>query len=423
MALMIAASAMVLVFTELRGYWGDLEHYYYNAGDVLDGRMPYSGFRFEYPPMSLLFMLVPRLLTWDLHSFYYGCAVLTYVFIVIGSYFLLRMADERIGCRWQTHLILLCLVVFGSYFVIARNDVYPTVMAVIALWLYMGRRYAPAFVIMSLAALTKLYPALFLIPMLIPFVLRRDWRNLGVSFVCVAVTGLLVELPFLIADPGTAFAYLTYHSDRGIQVESVASSIFMVLNTVFPGDLAVVFNYGSDNITGALPDALAPYMNSIMWAVLAVFILVMLVRIARAGLDRERTEAVVAVMCVAALMLFITFSKVYSAQYYIWIVLLLPFTQISCLGASHRKEILKILIPFGIFTTASYVAYVECGLMDMDLFAIAMTAIKNAFHVLLMAEILHMCWSETRPAVPEGSMDAGFFEAVGRRVRGVAGSR
>ncbi len=412
MALMIAASAVVLIFTELCGMWGDLDHYYVNAGDVLDGKMPYSESRFEYPPLSLVFMLIPRILTWDLNSFHYGCAILTYVFIVIGSYFLLKMADERIGCRWQTHLILLCTIIFGSYFVIARNDVYPTVMAIIALWFYMDRKYAPAFVIMSLAALTKLYPALFLIPMLIPFILRRDWRNFGIAFICIAAVGLLVESPFLLTDPDTAFAYLTYHSDRGIQVESVASSFFMVYNMIFPGDLSVVFNYGSDNITGIGPDTLAPYMNTIMWAVLAVFFLAMLVRIARAGMDEGKTYAVLGVMCVTMLMLFIAFSKVYSAQYYIWIVLLLPFTQLSCLSASHRREILLILIPFAIFTMASYLAYMEFGLMRLDSVAIIMTAIKNAFHILLMLELLHMCWYETRPATAADSEDAGLIGAV-----------
>ncbi len=445
MALMIAASAIVLIYTEQRGLWGDIDHYYANAGDVLDGKMPYSESRFEYPPLSLIFMLIPRILTWDLNSFHYGCAILTYVFIVIGSYFLLRMADERIGCRWQTHLILLCTIIFGSYFVIARNDVYPTVMAIIALWFYMDRRYAPAFIIMSLAAMTKLYPALFLIPMLLPFILKRDWRNFGTAFICIIAVGLLVESPFLLTDPGTAFAYLTYHSDRGIQVESVASSFFMVYNMIVPGtafayltyhsdrgiqvesvassffmvynmivpgDLAVVFNYGSDNITGVGPDTLAPYMNSIMWAVLAVFFLVMLVRISRADMDGEKVFAVVGVMCVAMLLMFIAFSKVYSAQYYIWIVMLLPFTQLSCLSGSHRREILIILIPFAIFTMASYRAYMELGLMHLDSIAIIMTAIKNVFHVLLMLEVLHMCWCETRPASAAERSDAGLLGAV-----------
>ncbi len=416
MALMVATSAVVLICTEFYGMWGDLDHYYVNAGDVLDGKMPYSESRFEYPPLSLVFMLTPRILTWDLNSFHYGCAVLTYVFIIIGSYFLTRMADERIGCRWQTHLILLCTVVFGSYFVIARNDVYPTVMAIIALWLYLDHRYAPAFVVMSLAAMTKLYPALFLLPMIMPFLIRRDWRNLGIAFICVAVTGLIVESPFLLTDPDTAFAYLTYHSDRGIQVESVASSFFMVFNMFFPGDLAVVFNYGSDNITGVGPDALAPYMNSIMWIVLASFFLFMLIRSARAGLGEGKAMALIGLMCVTMLMLFITFSKVYSAQYYIWIALLLPFTQLSCFGASHRREILMILMPFAVFTMASYLAYMWFGLMRLDPLAITMTAAKNALHVLLTLELLHMCFCEMRPASGDYE-DVGLLGAVKCRLR------
>lgn len=172
---MTAVSLWVLWSTAKGDMWGDLDHYYKNAGDVLSGLMPYSGMAFEYPPLSLVFMLIPRVLTWDLESFHYGCAVLTHVFIVIGSYFLIRIADERIGCRWQTHLILILLVVFGGYFVIARNDIYPTVFAIIAFWLYLRDRHVLAFAVMAVATMTKMYPAIFLIPMMIPFVLRGHW--------------------------------------------------------------------------------------------------------------------------------------------------------------------------------------------------------------------------------------------------------
>lgn len=399
MLLIAVASAVVLYCTEYYELWGDLDHYYANAGDVLDGKMPYSMFQFEYPPVSLLFMLIPRIFTWNLNSFHYGCAILTYVFFILGSYFLIRTADKCIGCRWQTNLYLLCTVIFGSYFVIARNDVYPTVMVIISLWCYLNRRFIPAFVIMSLAALTKLYPALFLPLMIIPFILKKDWRNFGVALVLVAVTGIIVESPFILTDPSTAFAYLTYHSDRGIQVESVASSFFMVFNLFFPEDLGVVFNYGSDNITGVGPDLISPYMDDIMWVVLISFFVWMLFRTAKVNLDKERIMATIGLMCVTMLMLFIAFSKVYSAQYYIWIVLLLPFTQFSYFSKHYRREICLLFIPFALFTMASYLGYMWFGLMRLDSFAICLTAMKNVLHILLLLVLLCMCYHETRPSL------------------------
>ena len=403
--LMTILSALVLIGTALSNMWGDLDHYYDNAGDVLSGLMPYSEAKFEYPPLSLVFMLIPRVLTWDLESFHYGCAVLTYVFLAIGSYFLVRIADERIGCRWQTHLIMILVVLFGNYFVIARNDVYPTVMAIIAFWLYLKDRHVLAFIMMALAAMTKMYPAIFLIPMLMPLVLKGEWKKGVMCLLAAATVCFIVELPFLITDPSTAFAYLNYHSDRGIQVESVAASFFMIYDLIVPGNLSVVFAYGSDNLSGAGPDALAPFMNTILAIVLISFVAVMLVRIHRLRVS-ETTGPQVVLISVTMLMLFIAFSKVYSAQYLIWILMLLPLTQMSCFGRTDRMMVLLVTIPFGLFSVFSYIGYNAIGLPELDSVAVFFTSMKNILHILLTIVLLHMCWNETKAVVGDGSVDS-----------------
>lgn len=410
--LMALFSALVLAGTAFFNMWGDLDHYYDNAGDVLSGLMPYSEAKFEYPPLSLLFMLIPRVLTWDLESFHYGCAILTYVFLVVGSYFLMRIADERIGCRWQTHLIMILLVLFGSYFVIARNDVYPTVMAIIAFWLYLKDRPVLAFVVMSLAAMTKMYPAIFLLPMLVPFLLRREWKDGAVCLIAAVATCLIIELPFLIADPSTAFAYLTYHSDRGMQIEAVASSFFMIYNLIVPGDLSVVFNYGSDNLAGIGPDSLAPFMNPIMALVLLLFVLAVFIRAFRSEQAKSNMGPFVCLVSIAMLMLFVAFSKVYSAQYLIWIVMLLPLTQMSCFNNIYRREVLILLIPFGVFSVFSYIAYMQLGLMDLNTVPILMTFMKNVFHIVLTLVLVSMCWHEARPE----ESSSGFITPLWNRI-------
>lgn len=403
---MVVSSIWVLWETASGDMWGDLNHYYRNAGDVLSGLMPYSEMAFEYPPLSLFFMLIPRILSWNIDSFYYCCAIQTYCFITIGTYVLLRIADDFVGCRWQTHLILILFILFGGYFVIARNDVYPAVFVIIAFWMYLRNRHVLAFVIMAIAAMIKMYPAIFLIPMVIPFIIKGDWKKAVICMFSAVIVCLIVELPFLITDPSTAFAYLTYHSDRGIQVESVAGSFFMLYNILIPGDLTVVFGYGSDNLSGVGPDALAPYMNSILAVVLLFFIIIMAVRIRRFVLF-EKSGPYIVLISMTMLMLFITFSKVYSAQYIIWIMLLLPLTQMSCFDNRCRLEVLMAMVPFGVFSVCSYVGYNSFGLPELDTFAVILTSLKNIFHLLLTVVLLRMCWIET-----SGSEKGIDFETV-----------
>ncbi len=389
-------SLAVLVFTQAADKWHDLDHYYDNAGSVLDGMMPYSGFTFEYPPLSLVFMIIPRLLSWDLESYHFACSALAYAFVVIGALVLDRFSDDMVGTRWQSRLIILLTVVFCSYFVIARNDIFAAVLALIGVRLFQRDRAPLAAAVVAVAAMVKLYPAVLLLPMLALLACRRDWRGLMLSVVAAGAVVLLVELPFLLTDPSTAFAYLTYHSDRGIQVESVAGGLFLFADMFVQTDMSVVFGYGSDNVVGHMPDALAPLMNPVMILVLLAFVAVFATRILSGGMDRRRQNAVLGAACAIMVMLFICFSKVYSAQYLIWIMLLLPLTQASCFDSTRRGRVFRITVPFGIFSMLSYFSYACFSIYEPNAMIVVMIVMKNVFHIALTVELLRMFWAETR---------------------------
>ena len=388
--------AAVTLLTIRFAMWGDLNNYYVHAGDVLDGLMPYSEAPFEYPPLALVFMLVPRMLSWDLDSFYYICTAQALVFIIIGAFLLERIAVPLTGCRWRVRLVMLVLVAVGSYFLIARNDIYPTVIAVAAVWMFQNRRVELAALLLALAAMIKLYPAIFLLPMVTILLLRRDVRGAFAMVLIAAATCLLVELPFLLADPSTAFSYLTYHSDRGLQVESVAGGFFLLYGKIFPSDIYVAYGFGSDNVVGVAPDALASFMNPLMGGILLVFVVLMGVRIARAHMGRDVELFLAGAVCTAMVMLFIAFSKVYSAQYVIWILLLIPFTQASCFDEGRRNRILMTMLPFGLFTFLSYSSYHVFGVLDMNWMSTIMIFVKNIFHIVLTMEIADLCWNGCR---------------------------
>lgn len=400
LAILLAAVAFLTVRFAM---WGDLNNYYVNAGNVLDGLMPYSETPFEYPPLALVFMIVPRMLSWDLDSFYYICTVQALIFVAIGAFILERIAVPLTGCRWRVRLVMLVLVAVGSYFLLARNDIYPTVIAVAAIWMFQNRRMELAALLLALAAMIKLYPAIFLMPMVMALLLRKDAKGAVMMVAIAAATCLLVELPFLLADPSTAFSYLTYHSDRGIQVESVAGGFFMLYDKIFPCDIYVAYGFGSDNVIGTIPDALSPFMNPVMYCIILAFVVAIGLRIARSSVERDDVLVLVGAICAAMVMIFITFSKVYSAQYVIWILLLIPFTQASCFDEGRRNRILMTMLPFGLFTFLSYSSYHVFGVLDMNWMSTAMIFVKNIFHIVLTMEIVDLCWNGYRATPPQAS--------------------
>lgn len=406
----VVVCAYVLKFTDAEDYWGDLYNYYRNTSDVIDGNTIYSESRFEYPPLAMLFMLIPRVLTPDEHSFFYAYAVLVYIFLAIGIFFIIKIAKEH-DCLLSSCLLLLMTLAAGSYFVITRNDVFPTVFSIIAIYLYLKKKYVPAFVFIGIASMIKLYPAIFLLPMLIPFLAKKDWKNVLVGILAAGLTVLIIELPFMIIDASTAFDYLEYHSDRGIQIESVVASIFETYAVLFSSDIAVTYNYGSDNLTGVAPEWLGHYMNMILAAAMLLFFLVMLYRASKSKFTEEEMNGIVSVSCVAILMIFVLFSKVYSAQYVIWIMMLMFLTMFSGMGFGHKSEIFAISVPFCIFTICSYWAYPELGLVFLDPTAVAATLMKNVFHIILTLEIVHFCIAATSPD-RGGRRDEGMFTSA-----------
>lgn len=396
--------------------WGDLRNYYVNAGDVLDGKMPYSEAKFEYPPLALIFMLIPRILSWSPVSFYSLCMIEAFIFILIGAYFLSKISDKLIGSRWQMHLLLLMLPMFSIDLLFVRNDVIPTVFAIISIWLYIQNKYVPAFIILAVAAMIKMYPAVLFLAMIAPFVAGRDWKNLTKGFVAVAVTCLIIELPFLIKDPSTAFAYLTYHSDRGIQIESVVSSIIMVAHLIAGVDASVDSSYGCQNIHGHVADSLSPYMNMALGIFLVAFAVAMVIKIARSERAKEHATEMVCAMSFAFVMLFILFSKVYSAQYLIWILMLFPLTQMRSFSWSRKIELICVAILLGIFSLLSYRMYWK-GLTDLQPLSVSLTFMKNIFHILLTLEAVHLCFRECHDEPDDGH---GLIGGIVKRTKPVS---
>ncbi len=412
-AFIAAVSLIFLVGTFIFVQSDDIMNYYRQVQQILSGHMPYSDMQFEYPPFAIVFFVIPGLVSWDISSYRAAFAVLVYIALFFLIYYSYKIADKCSMERWKVNLLIILLVVVGSFFIVSKYDIFPATMIIISLWLYMEKKYTLAFIVMALACMTKVYPAIFLIAMLIPFSVRREWKGFFLGLFIFAAVCVIVELPFLINDPSTAFAYLSYHSDRGLQIEAVVSSFIMVPSLFIPSDISIINNYGSHNLTGVLPDSIAPYMNMIMAASLLIFAFVMMYRINRSERAKENAFSIVGAMCLAMTLIFILFSKVYSAQYIIWIIPLMLFVLLPFIGKVHKRELTLLLVPFLIFTVLSYICYVP--LSQYNAVAVLFTMAKNIFHIILTMEVLHLLMYETRPDDMTDAEEHGMLERFFRK--------
>ena len=407
---MVIVLGVVFAVLLISGVWGDVDHYWVNINEVLvDHKMPYSEAKFEYPPLALIVFAIPRFLSWDLMSFRVVYAFLTAGVYIVTMFYANKIAEHFNISSWFVCITITLTLISLHILNLARYDIYPTALVVMALWYYIDKKYNLAFALIAVGTMIKLFPALIMFSLLYPFVAHRDWKHFIQGIVICAIICVLSELPFLLYDFDSAFAYLSYHSDRGIQIESVVASFVTFINYFQPGTAEMVFSYGSDNLTGALPDAISKYMNIVMAASLVATLGLMLYAalIKRMTEDQIIKSAIISVPLL--IVVFVTFNKVYSAQYGIWIIPLLSLVIFNSNNELFNKKYMKIVLIFIITTMAAslsygltYWLYNEYNLLS---FAPALEIIKNIMTVYLMIVLLSLFCKTTGILSEKGSAE------------------
>ena len=327
----VIAAAIFYTAFQLSGIASEVGTLYFRYAEAMvDMKMPYSGFDAEYPPFAMLLILIPRLFSFSSFTYQIAFGVEVYLFLLAGLICVHRMASYYTDrpSVYSNLYIVLCIILLD--FILDRYDVLPMIMCVMALYFVRTDRLNLAWVMIALGTVTKLYPALLAPVLLIYLISKRDYSSAlkGIA-ICLAI-GCASMLPFLIADPESMFMFLTYHMDRGMQTEAIVSSFLMLFGYFGMVDIGYAFSYGSDNITGSVPDTIAG-------GILYITIIMILVTYAAYAYMINRREEkdmfpLFSMTCFLTVMLFMLIGKVLSSQYLVWII---PFVVIAAVLLSE----------------------------------------------------------------------------------------
>ena len=302
--------------------YGDVRFYEAWGNMMSNHLVPYRDFRIEYPPGALPMFLAPVYLR--KLAAYHG----TYYFwfraelLVLGLLALVAMAWALAHLRATRGRAYAALCVAGAApallgpIALSRFDYLPAVLAVAAVGALAGRRPMLACSFAAAGAVAKVYPAV-----LIPLALIELWRRHGMRAagkglaLAVGVVAALVVPLAAVAPHGMSWA-LHRQLDRPLQVESLAAAFFAAAHQIAGVHLHVVKSAGSDNLVGAGPH-LAATLSGVATLVALLFVYGLYLR--SAGTREE-----LAVACVAAVTAYIAFSKVFSPQYLVWLIPLVP---------------------------------------------------------------------------------------------------
>lgn len=279
---------------------------------VLDGEVPYRDFDVEYPPLALPVFIAPALASEDQYErvfelVMWACAVAMLAFVVLA----LRAAGAGpVRLMGAAVFVGLAPLALGSL-VLSRYDLWPAAITAGALAAFVSGRERLGYAGLAFGAAAKIYP-LVLLPVALAWTLRRRGRReaaLGLGIV-VGVLGAIL-LPFVAIAPGGLADSLGRQLGRPLQIESLGAAVLLAAHQVGIYDPTVVSSHGSQNLGGPLPDALTVAQSVVQGlALLAVWF-------------AARRGSLLA-GAAAALTAFVTFGKVLSPQFLVWLLPLVP---------------------------------------------------------------------------------------------------
>ena len=275
----------------------------YGDSIVRSGTVPYRDFPLEYPPGALPVFIVPSFVGGD-----YRANFQALMFVCdLG----LLLAVLSIGGRRAAALAALAPLALGSV-VLSRFDLWPAALAALALAaLLRGGRTASA-VLLASAFAAKLWAAA-LVPLAILWIWRRDGHREALRWTgATAAVAAAWFLPFVAMAPGGVGHSFHQQLARPLQIESLGASVLVAAHA----GVHVASSYGSQNLAGPGTHAV-----TLLTGALEVVVLLAIYWLFARG---EPTADRLLLACAAAVTTLVVLGKVFSPQFLIWLIPLVP---------------------------------------------------------------------------------------------------
>lgn len=292
-----AMFGIVVVLALLNGPAFQVEIFRDYADRIFAGEAPYADFLYEYPPLSLFILVLPRLFASDpiAYAALFGFEMLVFDIIIL-------LALSRIGAK-PLVLYGVSLLLFWRLPYI-RHDLVPVAAAAVGAVLLLRGRALWASFLWGVGGAIKLYP-MVAVPALASgaglWETTKRWTLAGGVFAAGILWGILAFGP-------RGLDFLTYHSDRPAMIESLPSNILLLL----PG-ARVVNTYGSFNTIGPFGDPLVGFFE--VFQLVATVLALGVVWWQRGSME---PRAVAVRGAAVATFAFAVFGKVLSPHFLFW---------------------------------------------------------------------------------------------------------
>jgi len=312
----------------------DVTIYFTSAKNILAGQLPYRDFFFQYPPGSALFFIPSALNAKSAGQFFANFKIeifiLNWVMLAATAFIALH-----IGQSLNRTLLLYTLAIpaIGSM-LWQRYDVAPALIVVLAFAAWLKGWREVTWLLLGLGTVMKIYPGL-----LAPLFGIAEYRAGGIRRAGrgIAIFGALVALgfaPFFIAAFEETAGIFLSQSGRGFEIESVGATLMVVAGWLGLPAQAI---YRRRLNTWDIDSPAAGALQILFLGLEAAATLFVYWKCWKSG-DLEKSQPHTLIRFAFALIaLNLLTTKVFSAQYVIW---LFP---IALLAGKNKLNVMAIL--------------------------------------------------------------------------------
>ena len=294
---------------------GDIAHYFDYAQRTFEGQVPYRDFTLEYPPGFLPVLLAPGPAD---HGYYdrFRLLMLTFgaaaVVLIVVALFLAGAGAVELATGVLVFATL--PLTLPPDLVFERFDLWPAVLVLLALVALLRGRRALGLGALGVATVAKLYP-LALVPLAI--LARRGRAHVRRDLAVVAAAMLVLVLPFALIAPRGVGHVGWLLARRPLHIESLGGSILLVAHRLGAYEPTIYLSFaGSWDLAGRAAKVVA-VVGALAEAAALVAVWFLFARTSRG--PRELLLAFAAVVVG-----FVTFGKVFSPQYLVWVAAATP---------------------------------------------------------------------------------------------------
>ncbi len=396
----------------------------------------------EYPPLAVTWITLPNIFikpdqyaslqaAFDAYAaeYYYIYKLLCFAVDLAFILILVFVCGRVYGAK-QTVIRMLAIIILGFTLIHVFYDrldiILGELIAVSLALLILNKNYLFSFFILSIGINFKLIP-LLLVPLWLLGSLPSEYfsdlfdrRKIAVKIIalikrfCVMLLAIAaIALPYYLAYGGKAYDFLAYHMERGVQIESLYSSLMLFIDCFVDLDVRIFYAFKADNISttisGFFLQASTP-LAAISFLLLLAYAFFTFERNAMKLKDERKTNRglnlasanrdIFILLTALFLSVSILFSKVFSPQYLLWIVplaMLFPFRKENKILSSLS---FASLFAVSVATTAifPYLFYsdvvIKTGPTPLGTFMLIMKNLLFVFFILVLFIQVRACRRE-----------------------------